>query len=174
VITGPGDQTSAAGGSSRASHADRERVIKTLKAAFVQGMLVKDEFDLRVGQAFGSRTYAELAAVTADLVVEPTARQPLRAGRGQGEQPVLRTGRVIMVTTALYAGVWAATFLPAWPASSEGDPPQGVAMLFGVTSLMYLFVLVIVAGFVIAGWRENVAAGGRQPSAGGQASGVRP
>ena len=50
-----------------ASHADREQVIDTLKAAFVQGLLTKDEFDLRVGQTLGSRTYAELAAVTADI-----------------------------------------------------------------------------------------------------------
>ena len=51
----------------RASHADREQVVGTLKAAFVQGRLVKDEFDLRVGQALAPRTYAELAALTADL-----------------------------------------------------------------------------------------------------------
>jgi hypothetical protein len=31
-------------------------VIGILKAAFVQGMLAKYEFDLRVGQAFASRT----------------------------------------------------------------------------------------------------------------------
>ena len=70
-MSGPGDQTPAAEGLAaegrdhgglRASHADRERVIGTLKAAFVQGMLAKDEFDLRLGQAFASRTYAELAA----------------------------------------------------------------------------------------------------------------
>ena len=42
-------------------------MIGTLKAAFVQGRLVKDEFDLRVGQALAPRTYAELAALTADL-----------------------------------------------------------------------------------------------------------
>jgi Domain of unknown function (DUF1707) len=42
-------------------------VIGTLQAAFVHGMLTKDEFDLRVGQALASRTYADLAAVTADL-----------------------------------------------------------------------------------------------------------
>jgi hypothetical protein len=42
-------------------------VIGTLKAAFVQGRLVRDEFDLRVGQALAPRTYAELAALTADL-----------------------------------------------------------------------------------------------------------
>ena len=40
----------------RASHADREQVIGTLTAAFVQGMLPKDEFDLRVGQTFAART----------------------------------------------------------------------------------------------------------------------
>ena len=51
----------------RASHADRERVVGVLKAAFVQGRFTKDEFDLRVSQAFAARTYAELAAVTADL-----------------------------------------------------------------------------------------------------------
>jgi len=42
-------------------------VIGTLQAAFVQGRLVKDEFDLRVGQALAPQTYAELAALTADL-----------------------------------------------------------------------------------------------------------
>jgi hypothetical protein len=34
----------------RASHADREQVIGTLKAAFMEGMLAKDEFDLRVAR----------------------------------------------------------------------------------------------------------------------------
>jgi Domain of unknown function (DUF1707) len=52
----------ADGGRLRASHADREQVIGTLKAAFVQGLLDKDEFDLRVGQTFGSRTFADLVS----------------------------------------------------------------------------------------------------------------
>ena len=59
----PGAQAAAA--RLRASRADRERVIDLLKAAFVQGRLARDEFDTRVGQALASRTYAELAAVTA-------------------------------------------------------------------------------------------------------------
>ena len=69
-MAGPEDEIAAGTGSRghlRASHADREQVIGTLKAAFVQGRLVKDEFDLRVGQALAPRTYAELAAITADL-----------------------------------------------------------------------------------------------------------
>ena len=47
----------------RTSHADREQAIDVLKAAFVQGRLTKDEFDLRVGQVFAPRTYAELGAL---------------------------------------------------------------------------------------------------------------
>ena len=55
----PGDDTALprlATAASRASHADREQVIDSLKAAFVQGLLTKDELDVRVGQTFASRT----------------------------------------------------------------------------------------------------------------------
>ena len=69
-------------GHMRASHADRERVIDTLKAAFVQGRLTKDELDQRVGQAFASKTYAELAALGADL--PGPARSRSRPVRAQG------------------------------------------------------------------------------------------
>ena len=58
-MTGPGDEMAAgtAGrGRLRASHADREQVIGTLKDAFVQGLLTQDEFDDRVGQVYMSRT----------------------------------------------------------------------------------------------------------------------
>jgi hypothetical protein len=79
MVRGPGGElaASAAGrGYPRVSDAEREQVIGTLKAAFVSGVLAKDEFDLRVGQAFVSRTYAELAAVTAGLPTGPAAAQP--------------------------------------------------------------------------------------------------
>jgi len=81
VMTGPGDEMAAgtAGrGRLRASHADREQVIGTLKDAFVQGRLTQDEFDDRVGQVYASRTYAELAEVTADLPAGPTGTRPPR------------------------------------------------------------------------------------------------
>jgi Domain of unknown function (DUF1707) len=72
----------------RASHADREHVLGVLKAAFVQGRLTKDEFDVRVGQTFGSRTYAELAAVTADLPAGLIRAQPPRKpARTQAPHP---------------------------------------------------------------------------------------
>jgi hypothetical protein len=177
MVTGPGDElaASAAGrGRLRVSHAEREQVIGTLKAAFVRGMLAKDEFDLRVSQAFASRTYAELAAVTAGLPAKPAAAQPPRPARAQGEQPALRPGPVLTVATALYAGVQAFVFLPARPANSEGDPPHPIIALFLLSNLTYLFVLLICVVSLIAGWHEKRSS--RRPprrpapGAGGQAS----
>jgi hypothetical protein len=48
----------------RASDADREQVIDTLKDAFVRGWLTRDQLGVRAARALVSRTYAELAAVT--------------------------------------------------------------------------------------------------------------
>jgi Domain of unknown function (DUF1707) len=59
----------------RLSYARREQVIDVLKAAFVQGPLAKDEFDLRVGQVLASRTYAELAPLTANIPAGLTRTQ---------------------------------------------------------------------------------------------------
>jgi len=77
-MAGPRDEVAAeaAGrGRLRASHADREQVIGTLKTAFVQGRLTQEEFDARVGQVYASRTYAELAEVTTDLPSRPAGTQ---------------------------------------------------------------------------------------------------
>jgi hypothetical protein len=60
----------------RASHADREQVIGTLKTAFVQGRLGRDELNARVGHALAARTYADLAALTADLPAGLVAAEP--------------------------------------------------------------------------------------------------
>jgi Domain of unknown function (DUF1707) len=60
----------------RASTADRDRSIEVLKTSFVEGRLTRDELDLRLGQAFISRFFAELMAITADLPVGPFGRLP--------------------------------------------------------------------------------------------------
>ena len=70
MATGPGDPITADAMDRtrlRASDVDREQVIDALTAAFVQGMLTKDELDMRAGWALASRTNAELAAITADI-----------------------------------------------------------------------------------------------------------
>jgi hypothetical protein len=51
----------------RASTADRESVVDVLKVAFAEGRLTQEECEQRAGQAFGARTYGELATLTADL-----------------------------------------------------------------------------------------------------------
>jgi hypothetical protein len=66
-------------------------VIGTLKAAFVQGMLAKDEFDLRLGQTFAAGTYTELAVATADLPAMPIAAEPPKAAPAQGEPLLIGT-----------------------------------------------------------------------------------
>jgi hypothetical protein len=116
VTTTPGGDAAASTpgrGHLRASDADREQVIDVLKSAFVQGRLAKGEFDVRVGQAFASRTHADLAAVTADL---PTwllgARPPQKPALAKAE-PSRSTdispavAAVIAGMTVLTAGLWA-------------------------------------------------------------------
>ena len=68
-MAGPADETPGARDRRqlRTSHADREQVIDVVKAAFVQGRLAKEEFDQRIGRVFASRTYADLAYLTADI-----------------------------------------------------------------------------------------------------------
>ena len=135
-MAGPGDEIAA----------DREQVIEVLKAAFVHERLAKDEFDLRVGQAFAARTHAQLAAVAAGLPAEPTTAQPATArpaapARAESEPPVVRPGPLLAVATAVCAGVWMFGFLVPWPRDAEGDPPHAVALLVFSTTLIYLFVL---------------------------------
>ena len=95
MIPEPGVPAAAAAGL-RAARADRERVIDLLKAAFVQGRLAQDEFAARVGQALASRTYAELAAVTADIPAELVGALPRR--------PPVRAQRQISFNTAITGG----------------------------------------------------------------------
>ena len=75
VTTEPGDH--------RAGHTDREQVIEVLKEAFVRGRLTMDELDVRAGQALAARTYADLAALTADIPAAPATA----AGRARPPRP---------------------------------------------------------------------------------------
>ena len=89
MLAGQGDgfPGAAAGrGGFRASHADRDRVIYLLRAAFAHGRLTKNEFDERLAHALAARTYAELAALTTDL-------HPGLAGAQVSANPRHRAGR---------------------------------------------------------------------------------
>jgi Domain of unknown function (DUF1707) len=168
-MSGPGDERAAAQGQGRdklrASHADREQVIEVLKVAFVQERLAKDEFDLRVAQAFAARTHAELAAVSARLPAEPATAKPPTPARARSEPPVVRPGPLLTVATAVCAGVWMTGFLVPWPRDSEGDPPHGVVLLVYLTTLIYLFVLAMTlwlgGAVMVQSWLKRRSGGGR-------------
>jgi hypothetical protein len=167
VTAGSRDQGAADGtarGYLRASHADREQVIGKLKAAFVLGMLVKDELDVRVGQAFASRTYADLAAITADLPAGLAAAQLPVPAQAQGEARIPRPGRVLAVATALtalYAGAWVYVLL----SPNGGDEQAAVALIFW-GGFLYLIVLLF-AGAQILADRQDQRSGGQSPRLGG-------
>ena len=159
-MTGRGDEMAVPAGTAAACarrDADREQVIGTLKAAFVHGRLDRGEFDLRVGQAFASRTYAELAAVTASIPAGPNPAEQPEPARAQDQQPVLRPGPVIVVTSLIYAGVWAALIL------SHLENNDGEALrLVWVTTLTYFMILVISGGHMLDMRREK-RSGGQLP-----------
>ncbi|HXW46123.1 MAG TPA: DUF1707 and DUF4190 domain-containing protein [Streptosporangiaceae bacterium] len=88
-------------GHMRASTADRERAIDVLKAGFAEGRLDKDEYDERAGRVYGSRTYAELAALTSDLPVGPLG--PLNPQQAYAPVPMRRRTNGMAVTAFILA-----------------------------------------------------------------------
>lgn len=149
----PGDQGAAAGGYLRASHADREQVIAVLKAAFVHGMLTKEELDARAGQTFASRTRGELAAVTADLPAGLiTAMPPDKTVAAQAEPSANK---------ALLWGSWVAVLLIVGFMSGASVASPYFALVVGVLPLL---ITVPVAGtLTFDAWREKRSHGQLPP-----------
>ena len=152
----PGNEMAAAAsrGHLRASHADREQVIAVLKAAFVQGRLTKDELDARAGQTFAARTYADLAAVTADLprglITAPPPGKPARA------RARLSLGKVVAGATliGLPPTMVAATFL-------TGSEPLAFASALVV---VFFFMAWMVAGAqMLVNWHDKHSRGQMPP-----------
>ncbi|MEV7021302.1 DUF1707 and DUF4190 domain-containing protein [Kitasatospora sp. NPDC093558] len=76
----------------RAAHADRDRTIDVLKAAYAEGRLSLQEYEQRHEAASVAQTYGQLSALVADLPSGPVA-PPAFDGRPvpQTFQPVPRT-----------------------------------------------------------------------------------
>ena len=136
-MAGPRDQIAAgAGGYSyrRTSHVDREQVIDILKAAFVQERLARDEFDLRVGQALASRTYADLAVLTADIPAGLTGAQlPHPAGKPADKD----AATAVACVSAAWIGIWV--------------PPVIVGGIHSVATLVLAIVLICVVPVSLTG-----------------------
>ena len=103
-MTGPDEGGPAGRGHLRAAQADREQAITVLKAAYAQGRLTKDELEMRVGQALASRTYAELAALTADIPADSLTASPAAAGSAAGGPSPGRPART-MARAARRSGI---------------------------------------------------------------------
>jgi Domain of unknown function (DUF1707) len=168
----PGDEIAAGAGGHghlRASDFDRERVISVLKAAFVEGLLAKDEFDRKVGQAFASRTCAELAALTADIPAELTGAQ--RSPEPMAESPNRKAVKAIACATAAVWGMFAVAVMAA--AAAEGGSPLGG--LFVAVVFIPFLVIPVAALLLFHAWLERRADNrqrlqGLPPGAGGQVS----
>jgi len=151
VTAPPGDGMpvgQAGHGRLRASHADRERVIAVVKAAFVQGRLTKDEFDRRVSQTLTARTYADLAAPTADLPrgliaarpLHNLARGPARPSRSKVAK--LGVGMIIAVAASIsLAGIASVPISPP-PFTSSASVLLGPS----APSMSAMAAQVVVAG----------------------------
>jgi DUF1707 SHOCT-like domain len=149
-MAGPGNETAAEQGRGdghlRASHADREQVIGALKVAFVQGRLTEDELGARAGQVYASRTYGELAEVTAevtaDLPAEPTAarssRDPWRATKIAGG----------VVYATIVPGIFALVLIPGGPRTTGTD----VVIL---TTVVYLIFWILGVSVMVASRRAK-------------------
>ena len=163
MTTGPGDPTPVAPDGYRhahlrASRADREQAIGTLKAAFVQGRLTKDELDERVGRALVPLTYAELAALTGDLPDELTAARRPR-GDGQGMTR-------LQESTAAKAGVFAGLVAGVAVVAAMGNSGNPLQVLAAVLLLSPVWLLAL-AGLLYLHAQLEKHAARRVPPDGG-------
>jgi hypothetical protein len=172
----PGDQLAGGRvgrGRLLASHADREQVIEKLKAAFVQGLLTKDEFDLRVGQTLGSRTYAELAGVTADiprgLIGAQLPPKPAQAQARAAGNTAVKSGVCTLAAVILAASTSAGVV-------SGRDAAVIISLfLLGIGVIVAVIAALLAAGIrMLESWDGKRSSGQlprrSSPGAGGQAS----
>jgi Domain of unknown function (DUF1707) len=133
-MAGREHETPARGGHGRlrASDADREQVIDHIKTAYIYGLVTKDELDARVGETLVSRTYAELALLTADLPARPggaAAAERLARARARelasASASITPGDRVAMGTATL-------AVLALVAAMFSGNPVAGMLMLVAV------------------------------------------
>ncbi|MBM7798638.1 hypothetical protein JOE57_001559 [Microlunatus panaciterrae] len=74
-------------GSLRASDADRDQVAGVLHAAYAEGRITRDEHDERMSALLSARTFAELEALTADLVATSPRSAPTMAPDSGLDEP---------------------------------------------------------------------------------------
>jgi Domain of unknown function (DUF1707) len=175
-MTGSQVPAAAGGDRLRAGQADREQVIEALKDAFVQGRLTRDELDARAGRALTARTYADLAALTADIPPAPSV--PAAAGSAGSARPPAPTRRRPLARAAAGSGgclviaaaaVWVAFILDPGPGPTPYHSWAKPFLLLAVCAV-YVAVGILVAG--VAGAVKQRRSGGQLPHQRTQVGGV--
>ncbi len=155
MTTGPQDPAAAGRHRPRAGHADREQVIEALKDAFVQGRLTRDELGARVAQTLASRTYTELAALTADIPPAPAAAGPARPPAPARRWPLVKaaagSGGCLVIAAAAF---WGATILDPGPPAPSPDHYWAPLMLLIVLAAV-LGAVAIVGNGVVTAWEQR-------------------
>ena len=164
-MTGPQDPAAAGGDRIRAGHADREQVIETLKTAFVQGRLTRDELGVRAGRALAALTCADLAALTADIPAGPAAADPAAAGPARPPAPARRLPLARAAVGS--GGCLVIAFAAVWVGAQILDP-RGLGNPYHPWSSLCRLVAfaAVVAALCILG--RGVAASSKQRSSRGQ------
>ncbi|MCT9928620.1 DUF1707 domain-containing protein [Planotetraspora sp. A-T 1434] len=127
----------------RASDGDRDRVAAALREHVTEGRLSVDEFNERLEQVYQSRTYGELAKLTADLpeIDLHTLPATVSAPRGRPARPAAAQGALKASWAAwavasgvnwvvwLIVGITSGHMVYPWPLWVMG--PWGVILLLG-------------------------------------------
>lgn len=133
-----------------AAAADRERTIDVLKAAYGEGRLTKEEFDSRSARVLAARTYADLAAIVADLPAGPAGPvAPYQLGYyPQAVAPVAPTNGVAIAS--LVCGF--IPFIGAIPAIILGYIARGQIKQSGERGDGMAVAGLVLGYLAIAGW----------------------
>jgi Domain of unknown function (DUF1707) len=136
VRTSQGNELAAVAGGHgqlRASDADREQAVDLLKDAFVQGQLTSAELDVRAGQALAAKTYAQLAALTADIGAASTAAEdPPKPARTRPSASKASKAGKSATAAVIAACVAAVTVLAAAGAHLRPGPDAVACQSFSV------------------------------------------
>ena len=143
-MTRPGSEIVANGKPLPVTYADRERVIRTLKAALEQGRLTEDEHDERTARASVSRSRAELTALTADLPDGITALPPTP-----------RDVQIALGVIIAAAGVLAAIVL--------ANPDNMLAFMAALGAIAILILVPVITVGLIIDVRHQKRSGGQLP-----------
>lgn len=135
-----------------ASAADRERTIDVLKAAYGEGRLTRDEFDIRCARVMAARRYGDLAAIVADLPAGPHA--PVVAYPPGYYQPVPVTPTSGLAIGSLVCGIleFFTLGLSAIPAVILGHLARGQIRRTGERGDGMAIAGLILGWLAIGGW----------------------